>query len=446
MEAGRPAWQARIWFGATDASALIVDLHTKQSIKELSSAEVVLKLDPSFPEPIDLFSEVKISAVGADGREEELFTGNVLEATPEGETVRLRMQAGTSLTERNPSPRWTRGVDVREQIYTIVRESGFPHERTQIPGLDEIPEEPMLVIVPIHGVELEGRVTIGEVTFVPDGDAARPFADRGVLDLVYGPLVETQVHAVHQTSAQLLRDAESAGLQAIDVVLGYLQLTGRYGLLFRPDGSPQPFDRSRSRTHPRRGEVVAVEALGSARCWVRVPEDRTPALELALHQVDVLGLERELTVAERQALIAWRRATSEQDAVAAATALSDALEFYAAGVAAAALFEEEEIKLLLESVPAFGPHKQRVVRDAIKRLNAAPLRRRVIEAARRDGVPLTAAEVDFLWRRIRNARNGAVHGKGAEPPILQELELASSIVGRLLAHRIASEPRSESAV
>lgn len=54
-------------FGAADASALILNLQTKQSVDELSSAEIVLKLDPSFDEPIDLFSE-RLAGTGCGAR------------------------------------------------------------------------------------------------------------------------------------------------------------------------------------------------------------------------------------------------------------------------------------------------------------------------------------------------------------------------------------------
>jgi len=290
METAEPTWNARITFGAVDASALILDLRTKQSIDELSSAEVVLKLDPSFDEPIDLFSEVKIAAVLENGTEADLFTGTVLETTPKDGTIRIRLQSGTSLSERNVPPSWTAGVTPSEWIYTIVRDSGIPHERTRIDGLDEVGEEAMLVIVPITGIDLDEAVAVGQVTFVPNGDAVAAYAERDVPGLVYEPLAETPVHAVYRTTARLLRDAEAEGVHALDVVLGYLQLTGRYGLLFRPDGDPQHFDRKRARVNPRRGSVVAVEALGSGRCWVRVPEDRTPPLDLELTQQGVLRL------------------------------------------------------------------------------------------------------------------------------------------------------------
>jgi len=68
----KPAWKVRVTFGAIEASALILNVQTTQSVDELSSAEVVLKLDASFAEPIDLFSEVKIIAVRENGTEEDL--------------------------------------------------------------------------------------------------------------------------------------------------------------------------------------------------------------------------------------------------------------------------------------------------------------------------------------------------------------------------------------
>ncbi|MCW2975028.1 MAG: hypothetical protein JWM06_309, partial [Actinomycetia bacterium] len=164
---------------------------------------------------------------------------------------------------------------------------------------------------------------------------------------------------------------------------------------------------------PRRGQVVAVEGLSSGRCWVRVPDDRTPPLDLTLSSTGAPRLDAELTLPERQALIAWRRAAGERDPVAAVTALSDALEFYAAGVSASQLFTGEELKALIERIPTLEQHKTKVVRDAICRLNNAPLKS-LIEAIKRDGTMLSPAELDFLWKRIRTARNHVVHGKRRE--------------------------------
>ena len=84
------------------------------------------------------------------------------------------------------------------------------------------------------------------------------------------------------------------------------------------------------------------------------------------------------------------------------------------------------------------------MRDAIGRLNSAPLKNRLIEAIKRDGTVLSPAELDFLWKRVRATRNHAVHGKGGEPPTLPEIEMALSLVARLLVHRIAAKHHEQS--
>ena len=269
-------WKPRIAFGATDASALVHDFHTKQSINELSAAEVVLRLDGSFEEPIELFAEVKISVLNDAGETQDLFTGSVVEASPDHEVVRVRLQTMPQLTERKIPPFWSRQVDAGELIHSTLRDSGHPEEKMQIQGLEAIGPEAMLAVIPIIGVDLGDEVTMGPISFVPHGKAILPYADRQVSDLVYQPLVETPVHAVFTTTARLLRDAEARAVEAADVVLAYLQLTGHDGLLFRPDGEARHFHRDDAHVRPRRGEVVAVEGLTSGRCWVRVPEDRTP--------------------------------------------------------------------------------------------------------------------------------------------------------------------------
>jgi hypothetical protein len=423
-------------FGEAEAGAFVLNATTTSSINDLARAEVWLKPEAA-AEPFDLFSEVKIQAAWRDDPATDLFTGYVVSAGLDGDMIYLRLQSAPSLTERNPSPRWSAGVGAAEHIYTIVREAGMKHEQTRIDGLDELKTEAMLVVVPIEGIRIDAPLSVGDVTFVPNGEAVKAFSNRGVLELVYQPLVAASTHAVYSTDAALLRDAENAGLHAIDVVLGYLQLTAAYGLVAAPDGGLRRFERENARTRPRRGEVVAVEALVTGRCWVRVPEDRTPPLDLHLDDDVVPPLSRQPTHAEQQALIAWRRAATEQDPVAQATALSDALEFYAAGVAAADMFTQDEINAFLTAIPELDHHKKAVVSQTIKQLNQAPLKRRVIEAASRDSAPLSHEDVAFLWKRIRTARNNAVHGKGSEPPTPHEIERGQSIVGRLLVYRLS---------
>lgn len=430
-------------FGQADASGLLVNAKTTNAVNQLAHAQLSLGLENADVEPLDLFSEVKIQAELEGGTLHDMFTGSVISASVSDGLAELALQSGPSLEELKPSPRWTHLVSAAENIYTIVREAGFPDEKMVIEGLSDIPVEQMLVTVPIEGLVLTGPISIGEITFVPYGEAVAPYASRGVPHLVYDPLVATSVHAVFTTSAALLRAAEVQGLHAVDVVLGMLQLGTRYGLLFAPDGTTKNFDRERSRAQLRRGEVVAVEGLVSGRCWVRVPDDRTPALDLTLEQADVLVLGHEPSLAEQQALIAWQRAASEHDPIAQATALSDALEFYAAGISAPDMFDSDEVASLLASLPKLEPHKLKVARDAIKRLNAAPLKQRIRTAASRDGAPLTEAELSFLWKRIRTACNKAVHGQAADVPTLYELERALSLVGRLIAFRLARTDRFE---
>jgi hypothetical protein len=427
----------RVTFGEVDASELVANVQTTRSVNDLARAEIWINDPSTLAEPLDLFAEVKVQGVLDDGTTHDLFTGEVISAVTEATTFHLSLLSGSSLLETNPSPRWTHGVSTPEQIYTILREAGFPHEKTDIQGVDQIAAESMLVVVPIEDVVVDAALTVFDITLVPGGGAVEPYANRGVADLVYQPLIATPVHAVYSTTVSLLRDAEEEGLRAVDVALAYLQMTLSYGLIPRPDGTPQPFVRTRARGRPRRGEVVAVEALSSGRCWVRVPEDRTPPVPTTLDQTNVMPLGHVPTGTEQQALIAWRRAASEKDPIARATALSDAMEFYAAGVTAPELFNETELEDLLAAIPDIEPHKLAVVRGAIKRLNDAPLKRRLIEAAARDGVPLTHAEVDFLWKRIRRARNKAVHGDAAQPPTQREIERALSLVGRLLTYQLA---------
>ena len=110
---GDSPWKVRIRFGDTDASALLLNLQTKSSINDLATAEVVLRLDPSFAEPVELFAETKVSFFTEAGEERDLFTGDVVEVAADGEVVRVKLQSATSLTERKVPPWWGQGAGCR---------------------------------------------------------------------------------------------------------------------------------------------------------------------------------------------------------------------------------------------------------------------------------------------------------------------------------------------
>jgi hypothetical protein len=414
----------------------VTNLSTTQSIEELSSAELELTFQPSLSNPIELFSEVTIGASRDDGREELLFTGNVVDVAPGGERVRMRLGSGVGLKERNVSPMWSEGISAPEIIYTTARSAGLPDERLSIQGIDELPEEVVEVTIPITGIELDSRVRIGNITFLPHSRGRAAIAGAEVPELLAAALETTSVHAVFITRTARLLEAEKRALQEIDVVLGWLRVYAHYGLLWRPNGRAQNFTREQARSHPRRGEVIVVRGLETRRRWVRVPEDRTPPPDLRLDAEPLPPpFPSTLSLAERQALIACRRAAGEPDPVAASTALSDAMEFYAAGIAAPDLFDDDELDAIQKALPNLAPHKKKVVADSIKRLNSPPLKRRLLEATKRDSAPLSEEELAVLWK-VRGARNRAVHGKSTEPPTDYEIAYATSLVARLLAFRI----------
>jgi hypothetical protein len=435
-ESSDPAFSLRVRFGATEAGELVKNLTTKSSIREIASAELELDLDPAFVEPLELFSEVVITVAREGGTEEPLFTGHVIESSHTGQRISLKLSSGAVLTERNVSPMWSERVGAAEIIYSTLRDAGFPDDRLRIQGIDELEEEIVEVCVPILGIDLDSRVRVGRVTFLPGSSGLASIAGCDVPTPLAELMAATSEHALFITRAAHLRDAEKQAIDEIDVVLAWLRVHGHYGLIHRPSGHPQDFTRERAMSHPRRGEVVAVRGLTSRRRWVRVPEDRTPPPNLRLDDEPLPpALPVSLTLAERQALIACQRAAAEGDTIAASTALSDTLEFYTAGVAAPPLFEQAELEGIKRSLPHLAPHKKKVVTDAIGRLNSSPLKRRLIEASARDRAPLSREEVNLLWK-IRGARNAAVHGKGGEPPAPQDITYATSIIARLLAFRI----------
>ena len=58
-----------------------------------------------------------------------------------------------------------------------------------------------------------------------------------------------------------------------------------------------------------------------------------------------------------------------------------------------------------------------------------------------DGVPIADGEIDLLWR-LRDIRNKIVHGRKSELPAAEDVEYATSIVARMLMHRVALRSRA----
>jgi len=136
-----------------------------------------------------------------------------------------------------------------------------------------------------------------------------------------------------------------------------------------------------------------------------------------------------------EAVRAWRRSVGTTDSIAAATAISEALEFYAAKVCPPAKFSAEQIRQVraaITAVPLDKEQRQRL-EGLLAMANQPPFLATLRHALTADGVPFTDEEMEAI-RRVRNARNDFVHGKSRAEPGENDLEIARAVTNRALVY------------
>lgn len=177
----------------------------------------------------------------------------------------------------------------------------------------------------------------------------------------------------------------------------------------------------------------------TTRQWLRRPEtvDQPRAVELERSTPRLDPDLPALTLQERQAILALARATHEPDPLSRVYALWEAIEFYTSGVSVPPLFGRKERKAIKRALPDTLSSQQRErALSLIGELNNAPLRIRLRAAMDADDIPIDDGEVELLWR-LRDLRNDVVHGRKTELPAAEDVEYATSIVARMVVHRLA---------
>jgi hypothetical protein len=134
-----------------------------------------------------------------------------------------------------------------------------------------------------------------------------------------------------------------------------------------------------------------------------------------------------------EAIRAWRRAVQTTDAIAAATAIWEAIEFYAARTRPPAIFDKKTRRRLESAIEALGlgEAQSRRFAEVAAYLNDPPLMAKLEATLKTDAVPHTVDEIAALGR-IRKARNDFVHGRSRRQPSRGDLDLGKGIVNRML--------------
>jgi hypothetical protein len=145
----------------------------------------------------------------------------------------------------------------------------------------------------------------------------------------------------------------------------------------------------------------------------------------------------QLTLQERQAILAVKRATDEPDPLARVHALWEAIEFYCSGARVEASFTRSELEAIRNALPSeLDPQQLERAGELIGKFNEPSLMMRLLVVLDEDGVPIDPSELALL-RELRRLRNNVVHGRQAALPAIEDIEYATSIVARMLVFRLA---------
>lgn len=447
----RERYRRRLFFGAAAADSAAIGGETSTGVDAVSTASVSLDVDLLGSEPIDYWARVRDHVEeGGEGR--DMFAGSVRSAAPEGRLVSLLSEADLVAIEQLAGGSLAANMDESELIRSLFACAGWQDELPIALSGEVIERDPerFEVTVPLYGVEVTEKVSVGTVTLIPGADGSAKVQRLEVGDLReidaknLADFRSGQCFAIAKPTVAMIDEAENHGLADIDLALAWLTACGRYGAVAMPNGHPQTFDRELALRSPSRGSVVFVFGTETKRLWLRrtVPQssDRTRRLSSAGSNAPSLPVQ--LEASDRLALLALRLAASEIDPLMQIRALWQAIESYAEGrTGERRLFDKPErraIKKLLldEEILQLDKHQRERLSKAIDGLNHEPLNQRLERRLKEDGVLVTADELALL-KSLYDVRNDVVHGRIVkEPPPRDQINYGISIVARMLVHRI----------
>jgi hypothetical protein len=143
----------------------------------------------------------------------------------------------------------------------------------------------------------------------------------------------------------------------------------------------------------------------------------------------------------RRALREWRNAADSETPFARVTHLWRAVELYARGASAEALFNKQEIQAVQNScatIESLLSAQRRRLNDLASQLNDAPLLARFRAALDHDGITVSNAEIDLL-KTTRQLRNSLEHAREITPLQDRHLAQALGLVNRVLISAMSGE-------
>jgi hypothetical protein len=425
----------RVRFGQDDVTDGFRNVTVTTALSEDAKAEAEIAVEAFHGKAADFRS---MSAV-QDG-DERVFLGWVGRVDVEEGAARIFMRNGYQLEGRFDRFAISNGIHHTEMAWSIGRMAGFPEENLHIHGFKRVSDR-FHVAMPVTGVVLDDE-RFGTVRFVRAEATIREALDFVKDQAWVDRLLANGTWAIAAVEAGTLFEAERKGVALIVGTLDRLAVESQYSFALSPDGEVLPFRRESLSTDPQVVRVAVVRAASKqGRAWVRTLDDLNEPTLLVDRRVGLIAPPVGEHVQFDEAIRAWRRSIAALDRIAAASAISEAIEFYVAGTDVNLAFAPNHVAALSKALrgaieaentlQALTAAQRQRIDDMLGKLNEPSLKQQLLAALASDGVPFTKDEITRVWR-IRNARNNFVHGKSRDEPDDDDLDLARAFVNRLL--------------
>jgi hypothetical protein len=438
--------RSAVYFAYANADMAVRGVRASGGINRFPRASFELKLDLIGPDPIDYWAPVTFRK-DEGGWEEEMFAGTVEKAVAEDDAASLECEGGGTVLEHTKGGVIAANISGGDLIRSLNAQSGWKGELLLNEDVGEQASEEFEVVVPVAGLQVGDTSQVGAVELISSqaGQEILQKLDLGREDRGFPILRERflagEAHARVTLISQTLNEAEDKGVEMIETAIAWLTARGRYGTALLPDDSGLNFDRESALVSPEIGPVVLVRGKTTERQWLRWWHG--PLAEMQEHRADVPDsvtptLPASVPIAVRQALLALQTAVAQRDPYAQAIGVWQAIEALAAKTKCRRLFSSEELKELREAMPTgLNAEQREVIAETIGRLNEPPVRERMVQRLRRDGIPISDQELALL-DQLRKARNAAVHGRErTKPPTREEINYGIGIVSRMLVFRVS---------
>lgn len=386
--------------------------------------------------PVDWAAQATV-AIGND----VLTRAGVVEALPRSDGgVAVSLRSALALSESLMPPMVCQNLTPSEIVYAAARAAGLGVGDVRIEGLEDLPIEPLWVMTPVAGVRVDRPVRVGVVEFV-EGAVGREMLQRFSprLDTQFSePLAAASTFARVTVAERLLYDAEEEGLAIIETAAAWLTTRLRYSWSHAPDGRVKHYERASTRVTVERRDGVGVLAVQGPRRWWRGMTVERGSGEVTLRpgsRWTEPAMPAEVTLGDRQTLLALQRAATTTDPVQRVAALWEAVEFYVGNRGPEAQFTADEVAAIVDrkSSGLAGNKALRVEKVLRQSLNHFPIRARLEHVLAEDGVPIMAEDLDLLGR-LRKDRNRALHGATAAPPH-DAIDRAVALMSRAITTR-----------